>query len=375
MPQYHSAAARSVTPVSQDGENFELDFLPVGEDGSGDAITVRYSVGDDGFLVMVVDGGYSDTTETIINHITQHYGPNVIISDMVLSHADNDHACGLIGVLERFTVRRLWMNRPWLYCPDILHFFHGNFTLEGLERELKRKHSYLVELEALAAKKGTQVLEAFQGAQIGAFTVLAPSRERYISLLPDLAKTPDNYGPKSTGGVIWDAAKSDVGAEFEAWNVETLSANPEPTSASNETSIVQLGQLGSKTVLLTADVGPDGLAEAARYAARLGLLSPPDIVQVPHHGSRRNVTPAVLNAWLGKALTQAGTRGSAYCSVAKGKAGKYPRPAVANAFLRRGYPVHCTHGSVKRHRIGYPRRPGWVDSVALPFFTDVSVDE
>ena len=55
---------------------------------------------------------------------------------MVLSHADDDHARGLIGVLKHFQVRRLWMNRPWLYCADVIDFFHGNFTVAGLEREM-----------------------------------------------------------------------------------------------------------------------------------------------------------------------------------------------------------------------------------------------
>ena len=264
------------------------------------------------------------------------------------------------------------MNRPWLYCPDILEFFHGNYTLEGLELEIKRAHPYLVELEEIAARKGTEVYEVFQGSEIGPFTVMAPSRQRYIDLLPDLGKTPDNYGAKSVVESIWGAAKSVVDSIREAWDYETLDADPEPTSASNETSVVHLGQLGAKTVLLTADVGPEGLGEAALYAASIGRLMPPDLVQVPHHGSRRNVTPAVLDAWLGDALPEEGTRGVGYCSVAKGKAGKYPRRTVANAFRRRGYPVHVTYGSAKGHRQSYPARPNWTGSIPLPFYLDVS---
>jgi hypothetical protein len=44
-----------------------------------------------------------------------------------------------------------------------------------------------------------------------------------------------------------------------------------------------------------ADVGPEGLMEAAQYAKLVGLHGPPSLVQMPHHGSRRNVTPTVLN--------------------------------------------------------------------------------
>lgn len=366
----NTAFSGGATPYSHLGENFEVDFLPVGEDGSGDAITVRYSIGA-GFGIVVIDGGHTSTAETVINHITSFYGSDVIIDDMVLSHADDDHARGLIGVLNHFEVRRLWMNRPWLYCAEIIDFFHGNFTLAGIEREIKERHPYLVELEAIAASKGTEVRDVFQGAEIGPFTVMAPSRQRYIDLVPELAKTPDTYGTASVVGNIWGAAKSAVKAVFEAWNVETLSDNPEPTSPSNETSTVLLGQLGSKKVLLTGDVGPEGLGEAALYANALGRLSAPDLVQVPHHGSRRNVTPTILDVWLGEALLE-GTRGVAYCSVAKGKLGTYPRRTVSNAFRRRGYPVHVTHGNAKGHRHGYPQRPTWTGSIPLPFYTDVS---
>ena len=55
---------------------------------------------------------------------------------------------------------------------------------------------------------------------------------------------------------------------------------------------MQLGQVEGRTLLLTGDVGPVGLNEAADYAQALGLLAPPNFVQVPHHGSRKNVTPA-----------------------------------------------------------------------------------
>jgi len=94
-------------------------------------------------------------------------------------------------------------------------------------------------------------------------------------------------------------------------------------------------------VLLTADAGPEGLAEAADYVEQISLLIQPTLVQIPHHGSRRNVTPTVLNRWLGP--YPADYQGSAIASVGK-NADIYPRKKVANAFTRRGYKVYATHG-------------------------------
>src|SRR6185437_9054962 len=96
-------------------------------------------------------------------------------------------------VIKRFKVLHLWMNRPWLYAEETLEHFHGNYTLQGLIAEMKDRHPYLVELEELANAQGTQIHEVFQGAKIERFTVLAPSRARYIDLIPEFEKTPTSY--------------------------------------------------------------------------------------------------------------------------------------------------------------------------------------
>jgi beta-lactamase superfamily II metal-dependent hydrolase len=347
---------------------YEIDFLQVG-DSNGDAIVVRYGNDLSGYKLHVVDGGLTETSEKINAHIQEFY-PGYWIDHMVLSHADNDHACGLIGVLEKFEVKHLWMNRPWLYAKEALQHFHGNFTLQGLIESIKERHPYLVELEQLALQKGTQIHEVFQGAQIGAFTVLAPSRQRYIDLIPDLDKTPTSYksedlSPRSYGlfRSAVDAAKKWLD---ESWDVETLSSNPQPpTSASNEGCVVQYGTLGDGDfALLTADVGPVGLAEAANYAHTLQLLRP-NFVQMPHHGSRHNVTPEVLNLWLGPRVPPGEYVGTAFCSVGAEKL-DYPRGQVKNAFIRRGFKVYATRTKWLSHSAG-GGHPGVVEATPEEF--------
>jgi glyoxylase-like metal-dependent hydrolase (beta-lactamase superfamily II) len=161
---------------------FELDFLPVGN-SNGDAICMQYGVST-GVYVHVVDGAYAETGEKIVDHIQQYYGRNFFVNHMVLSHADNDHACGLVEVMKRLSVKNLWMNRPWLFARDTLQHFHGLYTLDGLIDRMRKMHPYLVDLEKEAEKQGTQIHDVFQGTQIGKWTILAPSRERYIRLIP-----------------------------------------------------------------------------------------------------------------------------------------------------------------------------------------------
>ncbi|WP_144424008.1 ComEC/Rec2 family competence protein [Herbaspirillum hiltneri] len=331
--------------------NYEVDFLPVGE-GSGDAIVIRYGDDTAGYHLHVVDGGRAGTAETIINHITKFY-QNYHIDHMVLSHADDDHATGLVGVMEKIKVKNLWMNRPWLYASEILDHFHGNFTLQGLIDDIKGRHPYLVELEELAIKQGTQIHEVFQGSTIGAFKVLAPTRDRYVNSIPDFEKAPERYTTEAAGspsfGLLRSLAEAAKKWLEEKWDVETL-AKDTKTSASNESCVVQYGVLGGKGALLTADVGPIGLMEAANFGAQLGL-DRPKFVQVPHHGSRHNVTPSVLDIWLGPKQPQGTVVGTAFCSVGSNKA-DYPRGQVTNAFMRRGFKVYSTRTKWLSHYAG-----------------------
>ena len=351
-------------------QGFEIDFLPVGENScSGDAICVRYGTAETGYEINVIDGGYGSTTQSIIDHIDANYGRPTGIDNVVLTHADRDHAAGLIGILEHYEVGALWMNRPWLYADQVIHHFHGNWTLSGLIQHLRDEFDKLVELEKIAQRKGIPICEPFQGARIGGFVVLAPSKERYISLIPCLDQAPQTY-TKTALDWLGEVARKAIAFVKETWTGETLSENPEQTSASNESSVIQVALIDQKLIVLTGDTGPDGLNEAADALAAYGVFQP-YFFQVPHHGSRRNVTPSALNRWLGEPLAQPGqTRGVAFCSAAADD-DEHPRKKVVNAFIRRGYPVHTTNGIAKSYRHNLPSRPNWSSSLPESFSSEV----
>jgi len=108
---------------------FEIDFLGVETAKSGDAITLRYSVnGTEG--VHVVDGGYLDTGDQIVEHLKTYYGTTVI-DHVILTHPDRDHANGLRKVLEQCTVRNLWINRPWIYADQLIDRFETYVSHPG----------------------------------------------------------------------------------------------------------------------------------------------------------------------------------------------------------------------------------------------------
>ena len=111
-------------------------------------------------------------------------------------------------------------------------------------------------------------------------------------------------------------------------------------------------------------MGPIGLTEAGNFGAQLEL-NRPKFVQVPHHGSRHNVTPSVLDMWLGSKQPQGREVGLAFCSVGSNK-DDYPRGQVKNAFMRRGFKVYSTRTKWLSH-YGGPGHPNMVPAVAEKF--------
>jgi hypothetical protein len=287
---------------SWDQMPYEIDFLPVG-DSNGDAICLRYGPALGPYTIHVVDGGFSGTGDSIVDHIRGYYGSPTFIDHVLLTHADLDHAGGLITVLENFLVGTLWMNRPWLYAQELVHRFHGNYTVQGLYNRIREMNPHLVALEEVALRRGFQIRDAFAGAKIGEFHVLAPKKETYLQLIPDFTRTPDAkpLEQKGLAGAFQRVLK-EVKSWFETWEDEKLSDFPPETGASNESSVIQMGILDGERIVLTADAGPQALTEAGNTALLLGIAGRPDFFQIPHHGSRRNITPSLLNWWLGPKL-------------------------------------------------------------------------
>ncbi|RWK43791.1 hypothetical protein [Mesorhizobium sp.] len=153
---------------------YEVDFLPVG-DSNGDAICVRYERPNGSYAIHIIDGGYTDTGDTIIAHVEKYYGSPHFIDHVVLSHADDDHATGLIPVMRHFDVGALWMNRPWLHAADIIGSFHGNYSVVGLAKEIRGSYPRLAELEDIANEKGVQIYDAFAGSHISSASQFATS--------------------------------------------------------------------------------------------------------------------------------------------------------------------------------------------------------
>ncbi len=355
---------------------YEIDFLGVETKKSGDAITVRYEL-DGTTHIHIVDGGYQTTGPSIVEHIRKYYGSDAYIDHVVVTHSDRDHAGGLRDVLQELPVGTLWMHRPWLYADLLINRFETYTSVDRLRSRLRAIYSNLAALEDIADEKGIEILEPFQGEAIGAFTVLAPTKERYLDLIVASEKTPEaaaeDEGALAKAESFFEAAAAKlVNLIKAAWGEEVFST--QETSAENEMSVVQYAKLCGQSIVLTGDAGRMGLAEAADYAPVAGLELPGvDRIQVPHHGGRRNVSTKLLDRWLGPRLAQKPADGqetfTAFISSAL-EDPDHPRKAVVRAFAHRGAKVIATEGVGKRTSKNAPKREGWVTAEAYPYPDD-----
>jgi beta-lactamase superfamily II metal-dependent hydrolase len=367
--------------------NCEIEFLPVG-DGSkpGDAIVVRYGSAAS-YELMVVDGGNLDSGKLLVEHVRKHFGKDKVISHVVLTHSDADHASGLREVLREIPVQNLWLHLPWLLAEEARCFFKDkHWTEAGLRDAIKKEYDIISEIYDLGVAAKCKIYYPFQGSNIGPFRVLSPSRQAYVHLLPQFDKTPEPDQALLESASMWlgKQQRSVLGslvekafAKVQKWIPETWDSerlkDDGVTSASNETSVVLYGSFeADRCVLLTGDAGVNGLRWAADYADSCGLpLQQFTFVQIPHHGSRRNVGPTILNRILGPIQAQGSSSRFAAFVSAPAEDDTHPRKMVLNAFTRRGGRVIATQGSSKVHWGGFPKRDGYSNVEAIPFASKV----
>ena len=351
---------------------FEIDFLDVEAKKSGDAIPIRYFLNGT-TRIHVTDGGYQDTGEKLIEHINKYYDSPSYIDAVVVTHPDGDHAGGLRKLFDVYEIGELWMLRPWLYASELIDRFSKFTSVDNLSKRLKELYPNVATLEDLAVEQGVPIYEPFQGAFIGDFNVMAPTKSLYLDLIVESEKTPEATKAEQlslarAAGLVVEKVVSFIRA---VWGQETFPADD--TSAENNMSVIQYANLCGVRILLTGDAGRVALEEAADFAPYIGLTLPGiDRIQVPHHGSRHNVSTEILDRWLGPRL-RSQPEGGASNFTAIVSASKidedHPRKTVIRAFIHRGGKVITTEGSSKCTRHNAPDR-GWVPAEAVPYPED-----
>ena len=275
---------------------YELRFFQVGNASKGgDAIFIRFLDEYQKPTVIIVDGGYKETGGKIIEYMKSL---NISVIDLVINtHPDIDHISGLIRLFEEttFTIKKLIMNRPWKDSNITADFFADNrITDNSVNKRMTEAFKYAYQLEQVAiAKIGeNNIIHPVIGNNyFGCLTILSPSKDLYRNKLLESDKTPTTVDDDSNANLFSRTMNKLVRyiKGFMLWQNED-------TTPINETSIVSLLCMPDQNYLLTADAGKNDIKEALDYKdSQFGLAYKSiDVLQLPHHGSRKNVTPALI---------------------------------------------------------------------------------
>lgn len=307
--------------------------------------------------VVVIDGGFSSSAQNFIAFISDHYDTDTI--DLVIStHPDGDHTGGLIPVLEEFKVGELWMHRPWEYESEVYSYLLKGSSNRRFTDAMKRALSSAWELEKAAKRRGIPITEPFENLTWadGAFRVLGPSQSYYEELAKDFGTTALEALAAKLSAAVTKAKERVV----DLWDNEALvEPAADAVSNRNNSSVVLHVQLDDASVLFTADAGVPALTRALDAADALNLETA-RYVQLPHHGSKRNVGPTIMNRMLGDPVVEGTTSmREAFISAAKKGKPKHPAQRVLNAARRRGVNPFVTAGRSMLLSSSDRSRPNW----------------
>lgn len=339
---------------------FEIDLLPVGsKKKSGDCIAMRYGDlknGGQDQTVIVIDGGYGCTWEdTLKPHLQKYYNceydGKLHIDLVILSHPDQDHVSGLVEMANDGDVEIacVMMHKPWEELTPSW-FKDGRITKESLKDKLGDAFEKAKELDDATKTVATAHLElGTYGLNNAHITILGPSPSFYKTCIANCEKTP---GQDDKVKNLPQSLANNEGLEFEPYIKGKITWNDaETTSPINESSLIVLFEYESVKILLTGDAGKEGLAQAINYAHVNNIqLNDCSIIKMPHHGSRKNVNPAIIDAFAGSKKV--------YYSCASDDLGHHPSQRLINLMDEKGFKQLSTSGKTLHWGDDAPDR-GW----------------
>lgn len=349
---------------------YEIDYIPVGTgEKGGDAIAIRYGDLSSPTTqnVIVIDGGTKDSGKALVEHVKTHYG-TTHVDVVVASHLHRDHVSGLTEVFDGLTIGKLVAHFPWDYTDAIQRMTVSNAPQRTLETRLEKSLATLSTLADIADEKKVEIMQPFAGEEIiDGLYVIGPSKDYYESLLVNFGVTPESKETHKIQEVVGAIKEAVTNWVDETLHIETLSDDYPDTSPENNSSLILLLVVDGKRFLFTGDAGKDALTKAIAYCDALGVdLANIDFFDVPHHGSKRNLGPTILNRLMPK---------RAFISCPPKGDPKHPSRKVVNALCRRGNEPGSTRKGdpICHFSAGAPasRRENWGPLTPETFFDKV----
>lgn len=305
---------------------FEIHMLSV---GAADAMVIRYFIPSTGYeFVVLIDAGHQKDGPKIVEHIRAHTTQKYI--DLAIcTHPDADHIGGFSYIVKNIRIEEFWIHDP------SKHKVNAKKLLRNLEEsdELKKGLKYVVEnlrhsnnLIKEIDDAGIERKEPFVGVNhpLIPLMVVGPTQAYYEELL----------GRFRDADLLWEEEqlleKSFEGGQIiaETMSTQELLDKDDDPSRENNSSVILLFSPDNRKHLFTSDAGPKALARACEDYD----LSDLEWLDVPHHGSRYNLTSNLIKHFNPK---------EAFISSDGSK--HYPNNAVVAELKKIGSEVHATH--------------------------------
>ena len=266
---------------------FRLTMLPASE---GDSLILSYGADEAAGSLrhMVIDGGRKKTWPHLQAELGKIADRGEAVELLLLSHIDADHIDGLL---------ELALTEHLPLTPKAV-WFNSYDQLKGLvppgtigPRGVRAADAYTLALKA----KGWPLNSEFGGKAIHVearpapfdfaglkLTLVSPNRAKLWKMWTEWEEWRQTHGGFQAKGKRAFPATLDV---------EMLSApSPLDGTAPNGSSIALIAEFGGRRVLLGADAHPDALVASLTALLAPGKPIPLDLVKLPHHASRANVT-------------------------------------------------------------------------------------
>lgn len=312
---------------SQYYNGLEIDMLAI-----GDADCILVTRWESGLATRVlVDGGEAGTVDNVCAFLI---GRGIShIDHVICSHPHDDHAVGLVQLLkdQRFTFGRLWMHQPWCHI-DVSLFAKAwaEGKAQRVTKILAKSLQTQVELAQTASTRQIPFdMEPFSAQTIGPLFVCGPSLQFYEALLLEFSDL-DGLGryESDLDQLVREQLVEDILKKAGAPEAPSGLLDEPHTEPENDSGTILWAKYADQTFVFTSDAGVPAL-ERCRHDYQIGSCH---WMQIPHHGSRRNITKSLIEYFSPRI---------AYVSAEGNR--KHPRRAVVNAYKENGCIVYSTH--------------------------------
>ncbi|MBY0245911.1 MAG: hypothetical protein K2Q03_10680 [Sphingobacteriaceae bacterium] len=309
---------------------YEIEMLSL--DTNADAIIIRYFDDNDDEYIVLIDAGKTEAHgEKAVNQIKQ-YSNSKKIHLAICTHSDKDHIGGFKYVIDNMGIDEFWIHNPQI-CSS-------TSKLHSIQESLKDNKN----IRDMLDRNGVQFKHVREGLQhsVIPIKILFPDDDFYCLKLQDFR----DYETLTEIFLEHINESSDPNTEEKFNKLRDLSAE-------NATSAICYFYPNSQKYLFTGDATPESLEKTIKkYNNETKDL---DWLQVPHHGSKNNITTSIMDYFKPKI---------AYIS-----ANKNISEFLVNYLINRGTDVYSTEDGNKLHRCGTDSRVGYSTATKILVFS------